>query len=178
MKCTRWKFRNRTLLLCVLGCLLCCASVIASDDSSPEGQSAEANESTAAERSSTHREEIEVVAREPDLEIHKIDLQVLDSGRAPNLAAALESIVGLSGIRRSQNSFEPVVHGLGWERVQTQVDHFRDRVIAIRQVRVGVDRKSAGLVDDVHGVGQVGPAPFDVRGFAVPQILLKGHLIR
>jgi iron complex outermembrane receptor protein len=67
-------------------------------------------------------EQVEVLGEKPELEIEELDLELLDSGRAPNLAVAVGTVAGVSGVRRSQNSFEPVVHGLGWERVQTQVN--------------------------------------------------------
>ena len=116
------RLRTRVLLLAALGCLLLFGTAAVAEDSSEETKKDSSETSSEDGGGSEYREEIEVLAREPDLEIEKIDLEVLDTGRAPNLALALESVPGVSGIRRSQNSFEPVVHGLGWERVQTQVN--------------------------------------------------------
>jgi len=120
VKTKRWG--KRALMLATLGCLLVLGTATIAEDSSEEAKKEEKNQTGKEGNGSDYREEIEVLAREPDLEIEKIDLEVLDTGRAPNLALALESVTGLSGIRRSQNSFEPVVHGLGWERVQMQVN--------------------------------------------------------
>lgn len=35
---------------------------------------------------------------------------------------ALTEMPGVSGVKRSHSTAEPVIRGLGWERVQTQVD--------------------------------------------------------
>jgi iron complex outermembrane receptor protein len=81
------------------------------------------------EPSAEYVEQLEVLADLPDVEadrleveIEPIDLEILESGREPNLGLAVGSIAGVSGVRRSQNSYEPVVRGLGWERVQTKVN--------------------------------------------------------
>jgi iron complex outermembrane receptor protein len=75
-----------------------------------------------ASPASSYEEEVEVSARRPDPERAPLDMEVLESGRAPNIAVALETVPGLSGVRRSLGAYEPVVHGLGWERVQTELD--------------------------------------------------------
>ncbi|MCP3978393.1 MAG: TonB-dependent receptor [bacterium] len=68
------------------------------------------------------REEVLVVAHAPNQAVARVDLDLVESGEATNLALALESIPGIAGVRRSQNAFEPVVRGLGWERIQTEVN--------------------------------------------------------
>jgi len=75
-----------------------------------------------ADKPSSFEEEVEVLADRPEFELERLDPEVLASGRAPNLAVALETIPGVSGVRRAQSAVEPVIRGLGWERVQTQVN--------------------------------------------------------
>jgi len=67
-------------------------------------------------------ETIEVLAERPVMDAEQLGDESLDNGRALNLGLAVESIPGVSGVRRAQNSVEPVVRGLGWERVQTQLN--------------------------------------------------------
>ena len=119
---SRKRLRRRVLLFATLGCLLLFGTAAIAEDSAEDTKAEEKGSSDTDPKDSDYREEVEVLAEEPDLEVEKIDLEVLDTGRAPNLALALESVAGVSGVRRSQNSFEPVIHGLGWERVQTQVN--------------------------------------------------------
>ena len=118
----RKTWRTQRLLLATLGCVLAFGTASFAEEASEDPKEDNQGQSQTDGSVSDYAEEIEVLAKEPDLEIKKIDLEVLDTGRVPNLALALESLAGLSGVRRSQNSFEPVVHGLGWERVQTQVN--------------------------------------------------------
>jgi iron complex outermembrane receptor protein len=75
-----------------------------------------------AEKLSSFEEEVEVLLNRPEFELERLDPEVLASGLAPNLAVALETIPAVAGVRRAQNAVEPVIRGLGWERVQTQVN--------------------------------------------------------
>jgi iron complex outermembrane receptor protein len=45
-----------------------------------------------------------------------------ESGRASDASEAIRAIPGVTGVRRGANSSEPVIRGLGWERVATRVD--------------------------------------------------------
>jgi len=75
-----------------------------------------------------------VLAEEPKAEVKEklkvvekreiedsIVLQTEELSTEANLALALQEIPGVMAVRRSQNAAEPVIRGLGWERVQTQV---------------------------------------------------------
>jgi iron complex outermembrane receptor protein len=46
----------------------------------------------------------------------------LEDGRAFDLGEGLRSIPGINGVKRSAGSSEPVIRGMGWERVQTRLD--------------------------------------------------------
>jgi iron complex outermembrane receptor protein len=67
-------------------------------------------------------EEVLVEGEEPRTQTEILDEGTLEMGRYANLAVALEMVPGVSGVRRSLNAYEPVIRGLGWERVQTQVN--------------------------------------------------------
>ena len=77
---------------------------------------------TIDEPSTTYEERVEVLAAEPGFESVPLDLELLETGRTPNIAVALTTLAGVAGVSRSLNSYEPVIHGMGWERVQTQVN--------------------------------------------------------
>jgi len=66
--------------------------------------------------------ETHVVESRVEAETEKVSLEALRSGRFSNLAEAITDIPGVSGVKRSHSAVEPVIRGLGWERVQTQVD--------------------------------------------------------
>jgi iron complex outermembrane receptor protein len=67
-------------------------------------------------------ERIRVEAERPLTQTEAIDEDALGMGLYPNVAVAALELPGVAGVRRSLNAPEPVVRGLGWERVQTQVD--------------------------------------------------------
>jgi len=67
-------------------------------------------------------EEVVVEGEEARTQTEVLDEGPLEMGRYANLAVALEMVPGVSGVRRSLNAYEPVIRGLGWERVQTQVN--------------------------------------------------------
>ena len=50
------------------------------------------------------------------------DADALDRATAGNAAELLETLPGVSMVRRSACAAEPVIRGMGWERVTTQVD--------------------------------------------------------
>lgn len=107
---------------------LCVAIVLAAGAgalgaaSAEDGEADEAEEPTAVDEPPSHAESIEVRTEGAAVQDAQLDLEVLDTGRAPNLGVALGTVAGVSGVRRSQNAYEPVVRGQGWERVQTQVN--------------------------------------------------------
>jgi iron complex outermembrane receptor protein len=71
----------------------------------------------------THKlPETRVVGTRRGSETEKVSLKALRSGRYTNLGEALTALPGVSGVKRAQSAVEPVIRGLGWERVQTQVD--------------------------------------------------------
>jgi len=75
-----------------------------------------------APTNSTLVEQIRVEARRPLIQTEITDEGPLEMGWYPNAAVAALEVPGVSGVRRSLNAPEPVVRGLGWERVQTQVN--------------------------------------------------------
>ncbi len=67
-------------------------------------------------------EEIRIVYPPPAALRTAMSRQVLESGRARNLSEALREVPGLDGVRRGASGLEPVIRGLGWERVQIQLE--------------------------------------------------------
>jgi len=122
MSCADTTCRRALPPLIVLGLMLAAGPVAIAESPPTDAETNERAESKAVETAKTYDEEIEVLAERPELGVEELDLEVLDTGRAANLGVAVGTIAGVSGVRRSQNSYEPVVHGLGWERVQTQVN--------------------------------------------------------
>jgi iron complex outermembrane receptor protein len=115
--------RRRALVsLFILVMTLATGDVAGAENPPTDAENNEQAESKTVETAKAYDEQIEVLAERPELGIENLDLEVLDSGRATNLGVAVGTIAGVSGVQRSQNSYEPVVHGLGWERVQTQVN--------------------------------------------------------
>ena len=92
-----------SVLLCLL--LACTANDEVVDDSPP-----------------ALTEHVKVEAKLPLIQTETLDPEPIEMGRYPNLALAYEALPGVSGIRRSLNALEPVIRGLGQERVQTQVN--------------------------------------------------------
>jgi len=66
--------------------------------------------------------ETHVIETRIEAEAERVSLEALRSGRFSNLGEAVTEIPGVSGVKRSHSAVEPVVRGLGWERVQTQAD--------------------------------------------------------
>jgi len=66
-------------------------------------------------------EEIRIVYPPPAAHSTPLPREVFDSGRARNLSEALGEIPGLDGVRRGASGLEPVIRGLGWERVPVQI---------------------------------------------------------
>jgi iron complex outermembrane receptor protein len=66
--------------------------------------------------------ETRVVETRVEAETETISLESLRSGRYTNLGESLTALPGVSGVKRAQSAVEPVIRGLGWERVRTQVD--------------------------------------------------------
>jgi iron complex outermembrane recepter protein len=65
--------------------------------------------------------EIIITATPERPEEEKVTKEVLDFGTYVNIGEALDALPGVSVVRRGASSTEPVIRGLGWERVQTQV---------------------------------------------------------
>jgi iron complex outermembrane receptor protein len=63
-----------------------------------------------------------VVEDRIEAETESVSLEALRSGRFTNLGEAILYVPGVSGVKRSHSAVEPVIRGLGWERVQTQLD--------------------------------------------------------
>jgi iron complex outermembrane receptor protein len=79
--------------------------------------------SAASAQTDTHTlPETRVIEARIEAETEKVSLEELRSGRFSNLGEALTDIPGVSGVKRSHSAVEPVIRGLGWERVQSQVD--------------------------------------------------------
>jgi iron complex outermembrane receptor protein len=66
-------------------------------------------------------EEIRIVYPPPAARTTTIPSEAFESGRARNVSEGLTEIPGISGVKRGANGVEPVVRGLGWERVPIQV---------------------------------------------------------
>jgi iron complex outermembrane receptor protein len=115
---------SRRAFVILLVLLLVPAAVSAADAEEPPAASEKNGRQEASPEAgvSSYEEEIEVRALGPDAEVVALDLETLSTGPASNIAVALGTLPGLSGVRRSLGSFEPVVHGLGWERVQTELN--------------------------------------------------------
>ncbi|MFZ7126748.1 MAG: TonB-dependent receptor domain-containing protein [Desulfobacterales bacterium] len=48
--------------------------------------------------------------------------EVIESGRFTNMSEAVTEVPGVSAVKRSASSAEPVIRGAGWERVATQMN--------------------------------------------------------
>jgi len=63
-----------------------------------------------------------IISSEPlEPETEKVGKEVLDFGTYVNIGEVLDALPGVSVVRRGAGATEPVIRGLGWERVQTQV---------------------------------------------------------
>ena len=74
----------------------------------------------AKEKDPEIEEKIKVVEKSAMEETVVVQADKLEE--ASNLSLALQDIPGFLAVRRSQNSAEPVIRGLGWERIQTQIN--------------------------------------------------------
>ncbi|MBW2273382.1 MAG: TonB-dependent receptor, partial [Deltaproteobacteria bacterium] len=77
--------------------------------------------SVSARPSDEVMDEIRIVYPPPAERTATIPAEAFESGRARNVSEGLTEIPGLSGVKRGANGVEPVVRGLGWERVPIQV---------------------------------------------------------
>jgi iron complex outermembrane receptor protein len=68
-------------------------------------------------------EEVIVTAEPTPPQAEKVSKETLESGRFTNAGQAVTELPGVSAVRRAASSTEPVIRGLGWERVYTQIDH-------------------------------------------------------
>ena len=66
--------------------------------------------------------ETHVIEKRVEAETEQVSPEALRSGRFSNLGEAVTEMPGVSGVKRAHSAVEPVIRGLGWERVQTQVD--------------------------------------------------------
>jgi iron complex outermembrane receptor protein len=69
-----------------------------------------------------HTEEIEVRDTPVSPDAEQIGEASLARAMDTNVALLLDALPGVSGVRRSHGALEPVVRGLGWERVPTRID--------------------------------------------------------
>lgn len=67
-------------------------------------------------------EDITVEASEEATDNNAVPREIIESGRFTNVGEALTETPGVSAVRRGASATEPVIRGLGWERVTTQVD--------------------------------------------------------
>ncbi len=68
-------------------------------------------------------QEIVVTAEIAGTELVKLDEEELTSGRNTNVGEALLDIPGVNAVRRGASATEPVIRGMGYERVVTQLGH-------------------------------------------------------
>jgi len=106
----------------LVGCLLTSGSVAYGEQQQDEARSDRVEDESEHPQTSSLEEQVRVVAEPAEIQTASIDLESLDTGRAPNVAVALDEVVGVAGVRRSANGYEPVIRGLGWEHVQTRVN--------------------------------------------------------
>lgn len=66
-------------------------------------------------------EDMIITARPETPETEPISKDVLDWTRYIHIGDVIDDTPGVSAVRRGANATEPVIRGLGWERVQTQV---------------------------------------------------------
>ena len=66
-------------------------------------------------------EEVLVEDRPVEVETKTVDRESLESGRYDNVGEILAEMPGVSALKRSASGTEPVIRGLGWERVSTQI---------------------------------------------------------
>lgn len=102
--------RDRLFPILLLMLVVCVSAAFATDDGG------EGDETPRIE------EQVTVLGEMPNPAAETLDLADLDDGRAVNLALAFENRPGIAAVRRAANAAEPVIRGLGWERVQTQVN--------------------------------------------------------
>ncbi|NTW37363.1 MAG: hypothetical protein HGB17_14825, partial [Syntrophobacteraceae bacterium] len=63
-----------------------------------------------------------IITTSPEMvETEPISKKVLDWTRHINIGDVIDDTPGVSAVRRGANATEPVIRGLGWERVQTQI---------------------------------------------------------
>jgi iron complex outermembrane recepter protein len=63
-----------------------------------------------------------IITANPEMpQTEPISKEVLDWTRYFNIGDIIDDLPGVSAVRRGANATEPVIRGLGWERVQTQV---------------------------------------------------------
>jgi iron complex outermembrane receptor protein len=101
----------------VLGGAASMGTALAEEDAT-EQPAGEAKKEDADEITAT--ESIEVRAEAPRVQIEKVDISAMHAGFDANLANAATAVPGVAGVRRSQDGVDPVVRGLGRERIQTQ----------------------------------------------------------
>ena len=110
---------GRTLIgVAVAGLCLASASANAAGPSSEAETIAPASPPPAT---ATYPEVIVVIGERTDGKAELPDL-AFDSGRAVDVGEGIREIPGVDGVRRSLSSSEPVIRGMGWERVKTRLD--------------------------------------------------------
>jgi iron complex outermembrane receptor protein len=68
-------------------------------------------------------DEIVVTGRMGACQGDLVPCEAMESGRYTNIGEAIADMPGIGAVRRGASAVEPVIRGLGWERVATQVGH-------------------------------------------------------
>jgi len=82
-----------------------------------------ADDQDVEEKPAEIHEEVVVVGQATGPEQVELDDEELHSGRHTNIGEALTAIPGVSAVRRGASATEPVIRGMGYERVVTQLGH-------------------------------------------------------
>jgi iron complex outermembrane receptor protein len=108
-------------VLVVVGGVVWNGAVLAAEEEPAEtSAAAETAEAAKEETPRTFEESVEVRAEAPRVQVEEVDISAMHAGFDANLAIAACAVPGVTGVRRSQDGVDPVVRGLGRERVQTQ----------------------------------------------------------
>lgn len=67
-------------------------------------------------------DDITVMASGDEIDPNAVPQEVIEAGRYTNVGEAITETPGVSAVRRGASATEPVIRGLGWERVTTQVN--------------------------------------------------------
>lgn len=111
-------------------------------------------------------EQVVVIGDLPSSDSATLDRSVVASGRSPNLGLAVRSIPGVEGVRRGPNAAEPVIRGLGWERVRTVIDGIPLHGACPARMDPPASTISSGLVQRVDVIKGLAPVSLGPPGTA------------